>query len=52
MPNPSECSSKVLAIKMEQEATQKEVPNQVDLVTPVQGELKMAESSIVSYFSD
>ena len=50
--NPSECSSKVLSIKMEQEATRTEVPNQVDLVTPVKGELKMAESSSVSYFSD
>ena len=50
--NPSECSIKVLSIKMEQEVTQTEVPNQVDSVTPVQGELKIAESITLSNFSD
>jgi len=43
--NPSECSIEVIYIRTEQELTQPETPNQVDSVTPVQGELKMAESS-------
>ena len=42
---PSECSIEVLSSKTEQELAIPEVASQVDSVTPVQVELKMAESS-------
>jgi len=43
--NPSECSIEVLSSKTEQELAIPEVASQVDSVTPVQVEQKMAESS-------
>merc|ERR1719318_2006856 len=44
--NPSECSIEVISSKTEQDLTEPEVtPQVVDAITPVQTELKMAESS-------